>query len=85
MTIIKNNSPVPFGAIASLQHTTDNYSSIVGDAGLVYLTGLPEKGNFSLNGESAEKQCTVSFDLTNVTLDVNQPIRQVTYTCAPVK
>ncbi|EMN4127927.1 MULTISPECIES: fimbria/pilus outer membrane usher protein [Providencia] len=86
MTIIKNNSPVPFGAIASLQHTTDNYSSIVGDAGLVYLTGLPEKGKLLVKwGESAEKQCTVSFDLTNVTLDVDQPIRQVTYTCAPVK
>ncbi|MEX6001476.1 FimD/PapC C-terminal domain-containing protein [Providencia vermicola] len=55
MTIIKNNSPVPFGAIASLQHTTDNYSSIVGDAGLVYLTGLPEKGKLLVKWGNPQK------------------------------
>ncbi|EMF4671339.1 fimbrial biogenesis outer membrane usher protein [Providencia stuartii] len=86
MTLIKNNVNVPFGAIASLQNTSDSYSSIVGDSGLVYLTGLPEKGKLLVKwGESTEKQCEVRFDLANIELEADQPIRQVTYTCTPVK
>lgn len=36
-------------------------------------------------GESTEKQCEVRFDLANIELEADQPIRQVTYTCTPVK
>lgn len=43
-----NGKPVPFGAVASLvgQEDTRWDTGIVGDSGDVYMSGLPEKGNF---------------------------------------
>jgi outer membrane usher protein len=54
----------------------------VGDAGQVYLTGLPETGELLVKwGETAAQQCQVKFDLRHVDVSTDMPIRQVTYTC----
>lgn len=80
----KNQQPVPFGAIATLMDAPagNEVSGIVGDLGQVYLSGLPEEGELMVKwGNNAERQCTVKFTLTHLTISPDNPIRQVTYTC----
>ncbi len=69
---------VPFGAIATLitpatdddtepTGATDTISSIVGDAGQVYLTGLPESGQLTVKwGKDPDQQCLASFNLSHL-------------------
>lgn len=85
----QNQQPVPFGAIATLIQSTTTQSStesevsgIVGDMGQVYLAGLPEEGELLVKwGSSEDRQCTVKFALTHLTISPDNPIYQVTYTC----
>lgn len=48
VTINYKNKAVPFGAVVTLEdenlNDKERRSSIVGDAGQVYITGLPKKG-----------------------------------------
>ncbi|MEI9752348.1 FimD/PapC C-terminal domain-containing protein, partial [Moellerella wisconsensis] len=84
MTLKQGAKSVPFGAIATLlsDNTTDNISSIVGDGGQVYLTGLPETGELFVKwGDAAAQQCQVNFDLRHVDVSADIPIRQVSYRC----
>ena len=60
----KDGSPVPFGAIASLNNGEQN--SIVGDDGQVYLSGLPDSGILNVKwGKSIDEQCRVDFNLSS--------------------
>ncbi|WP_127959903.1 fimbria/pilus outer membrane usher protein [Serratia microhaemolytica] len=56
--------PVPFGAMASLLDSEDGQnSSIVGDGGMVYLSGLPDAGQLHVQwGRAENQQCHVAFD-----------------------
>lgn len=84
MTLKQGAKSVPFGAIATLMsdNSADNMSSIVGDGGQVYLTGLPEIGELLVKwGETAAQQCQVKFDLRHVDVSADMPIRQVSYRC----
>ena len=84
MTLKHGTKYVPFGAIATLisDNTAETISSIVGDAGQVYLTGLPEKGELLVKwGETSAQQCQLSFDLSHVVSTSDMPIRQVSYRC----
>lgn len=63
MTLLFKGKPVPFGAMASLVGEADN-SSIVGDGGEVYLSGLPEKGGLRVQwGRDVDQQCQATFTL----------------------
>ncbi|MTC35276.1 fimbria/pilus outer membrane usher protein, partial [Providencia alcalifaciens] len=80
MTLKHGAKSVPFGAIATLitDNSADNMSSIVGDGGQVYLTGLPETGELLVKwGDAAAQQCQVNFDLRHVDVSADMPIRQV--------
>lgn len=81
----QNQKPVPFGAIATLvksESLSDVISGIVGDLGQVYLAGLPEKGKLFIKwGNTPDKQCNINFNLANLTVSADNPIRQVTYIC----
>lgn len=84
ITLKLNQGVVPFGAIASLQtaQLDEESSSIVGDAGQVYLTGLPPSGTLQVKwGEAETQQCHVPFDISNLTVDADSTLRQVTLTC----
>ncbi|EMI5492729.1 fimbrial biogenesis outer membrane usher protein, partial [Providencia stuartii] len=84
MTLKQGAKHVPFGAVATLisDNAAETISSIVGDAGQVYLTGLPEKGELLVKwGETLAQQCQVSFDLRNLSISTDMPIRQVSYRC----
>lgn len=80
----QNKQPVPFGAIATLLHSSDGQpvSGIVGDGGQVYMSGLPEEGELQIRwGNSPDRQCIVKFNLKHLSVDQENPIRQVTYLC----
>lgn len=55
---------VPFGA--SVKETTTNISSIVGEDGMTYLSGLPDKGMLQVEwGKADDQQCKVAYDLSH--------------------
>ncbi|MNT44489.1 Outer membrane usher protein FimD precursor [compost metagenome] len=56
--------PVPFGAMASLPQDDAQSATIVGDGGMVYLTGAPQRGELKVQwGTQAGQQCRVRYDL----------------------
>jgi len=87
ITLKSSQGTVPFGAMASLQASpkTEENSSIVGDGGQVYLTGLPATGMLKVKwGTEAHKQCQAPFDLSQLTITPEMAIRQITLSCLPV-
>jgi outer membrane usher protein len=70
ITMRFKNKAVPFGAVMTLDDENLNdkkRSSIVGDAGQAYLTGLPEKGRLFVKwGDSQNSQCYVNYDLSPI-------------------
>jgi outer membrane usher protein len=66
--IRQEGSPVPFGATVNdpTQKTAQGF--IVGDAGLVYLTGLAESGSLNVKwGNESNQQCQVTYSLDKQT------------------
>ncbi|KFK95433.1 MULTISPECIES: fimbria/pilus outer membrane usher protein [unclassified Serratia (in: enterobacteria)] len=65
MTMMRaNGNPVPFGATVTELASTGENSSIVGDGGEVYLTGLAEKGTLQVQwGKGNTQQCQVNYRL----------------------
>ncbi|MGV3346228.1 fimbria/pilus outer membrane usher protein, partial [Enterobacteriaceae bacterium LUAb1] len=62
----RQGKPVPFGAIVQLRTTHDDNSSIVGDNGMVYLSGLPQQGRLQVQwGLNDDQHCLVNYDLGN--------------------
>lgn len=57
-----DNHEIPFGAMATAGEESGN--SIVADNGLVYLTGMPEKGTVTVKwGEDTDQQCHAEFEI----------------------
>ncbi|SUB82572.1 fimbria/pilus outer membrane usher protein [Pragia fontium] len=86
ITLIQSNhTPVPFGAIARFDNPEANSvpnTSIVGDAGQVYLSGLPETGSLTAQwGPAIDQQCRARFNLTNSVPSKNNPLHQTQVTC----
>ncbi len=55
---------VPFGATATLVDDKKENSSIVGEEGQLYISGMPESGMLQLRwGNDADQQCRVNFTL----------------------
>lgn len=70
ITISYKNKAVPFGAVVTLDdenlNDKEHRSSIVGDAGQAYLTGLPEKGRLFVKwGDAQNTQCYLKYDLSS--------------------
>jgi outer membrane usher protein len=65
MTLTRDNGkPVPFGAMVTLSGASSKQSFIVGDAGVVYLSGLnPHELLVVQWGQDDEKSCTADFRL----------------------
>ncbi|AHM75295.2 fimbria/pilus outer membrane usher protein [Yersinia hibernica] len=76
--------PVPFGAMASLQgETADSAnSSIVGDDGQVYLSGVPDNGNLQVQwGHQGKQQCQVKFTLPAAEANTTSAVRILDAVC----
>lgn len=64
--LIFNGNILPLGTVVS----NDNYTGIVDDQGVVYLTGLKENGVITAKwGEGKGKQCTASYNFNLEALD----------------
>lgn len=64
LTLNFQGKPVPFGAMASLPDDDAQSASIVGDGGMVYLTGAPQSGVLKVQwGNEAGQQCQVHYNL----------------------
>ena len=60
----KDNHPVPFGAIAKYLSVKRDREGIVGDSGLLYLSGLGESGKIVVRwGKKKAEQCQVNYHL----------------------
>jgi outer membrane usher protein len=71
ITVRYKNKAVPFGAVVTLDdenlNDKEHRSSIVGDAGQAYLTGLPEKGRLFVKwGDAQNSQCYLNYDLSSI-------------------
>lgn len=91
LSLTTQEGVVPFGAIATLVNTKDEtdtpetVSSIVGDMGQVYLTGLPETGSLTVKwGSKPNQQCVANFDLTHLKDQKNKGLAQAHAQCRPV-
>lgn len=92
LTLNYQGKPVPFGAMAALPTDDAQNAAIVGDGGMVYLTGAPQKGLLKVQwGSEPDKQCQVSYDLgplpakDKAAKDAQAAsIVQQTLTCAPL-
>jgi len=65
MTLTRaNGEPVPFGATAGVNNGDKENSSIVGDGGQVYLSGMSDSGTLTVKwGNSAAQSCQVNYRL----------------------
>jgi P pilus assembly protein, porin PapC len=63
---LANGQPAPFGAMASAELESGSVTGIVGDNGELYLSGMPEEGNFMLSwGSNASEKCTAHYSLSS--------------------
>lgn len=61
-TLKKNGRPLPFGAIANDKN--HKLSGIVGEEGVLYLSGVPDKGKLNVAwGKEIGKSCTVDYSI----------------------
>lgn len=77
MTLTHNGKPLPFGTTV----TVGTSSGIVGDEGLVYLSGLAPQGELKAQwGAGANQQCTVRYRFTEAQMQ-KSPV-QISEVCA---
>ncbi|WP_447888142.1 fimbria/pilus outer membrane usher protein [Serratia fonticola] len=82
-TLTQTGEPVAFGTVVTLAGEEDAINSgIVGDAGQVYLSGLPQQGRLTaVWGRGAAQQCQASFNLNKATVSANNPVRMLKVQC----
>ncbi|KFK96378.1 MULTISPECIES: fimbria/pilus outer membrane usher protein [unclassified Serratia (in: enterobacteria)] len=85
VTLQQGDTSIPFGTVVTVEGTPagENNTGIVGDAGQVYLSGLPEKGQLTAKwGNEANQQCRAAFSFANsATPAAGNPVRQLTARC----
>ncbi|NIL01552.1 fimbrial biogenesis outer membrane usher protein [Yersinia mollaretii] len=85
VTLSKSGGLIPFGAVVAVEGSAgeEPHTSIVGDAGQVYLSGLPESGRLQVKwGGDASQRCNVAFNLANTPApSAVNPIRQLPLSC----
>ncbi|EFB2359068.1 fimbrial biogenesis outer membrane usher protein [Escherichia coli] len=61
-----NGKPIMFGAMTTASLETGTVTGIVGDNGELYLSGMPEKGEFLLSwGQAADEKCKAAYHITH--------------------
>ncbi len=67
LTVTRGNQPVPFGAV--VRETQSGVTSMVGDDGQIYLSGLPLEGELLIQwGNGAQSQCRAPYSLPEKSL-----------------
>lgn len=81
VTLQRGKTSIPFGTLVTLEGGAagENNTGIVGEAGQVYLSGLPQTGQLRAKwGNEASQQCRAAFSFTEQT---STPVRQLTARC----
>lgn len=83
ITLTSEGKPIPFGAMVTLEEESAEVNSgIVGDAGQVYLSGLPQQGMLAVVwGRGATQQCIAAFDLDKAQVSANNPVHMLRVRC----
>ncbi|WP_262504757.1 fimbria/pilus outer membrane usher protein [Serratia liquefaciens] len=64
ITLTYRGKPIPFGATASLTGAGKSSTGIVGDAGSVYLAGIPASGQLEVKwGPALDQRCLADFSV----------------------
>ncbi|UDJ81214.1 fimbrial biogenesis usher protein [Kosakonia oryzae] len=67
ITVLRGNRPVPFGSV--VRETTSGVTSMAGEDGQIYLSGLPLQGELWVQwGEDAASQCRARYALPEASL-----------------
>ncbi len=67
LTVKRDNQPVPFGAV--VRETQSGVTSMVGDDGQIYLSGLPLSGELLIQwGDGKQSQCRAPYSLPEQSL-----------------
>lgn len=67
LTVMRGNQPVPFGAV--VRENRSGVTSMVGDDGQIYLSGLPLEGELLIQwGDGAQSQCRAPYSLSEKSL-----------------
>ncbi|EPL6456455.1 fimbria/pilus outer membrane usher protein [Providencia rettgeri] len=62
--MMKDRTPIPFGAVVTVNNAESSNEFMVGDYGQAYLTGLREDGDLHVKwGNSPDEQCSVYYKL----------------------
>lgn len=89
VTLQLKESVIPFGTVVTVGagNSKETHTGIVGDAGQVYLSGLPEKGTLTAKwGKGVNQQCQAAFNLTKTPAPTaSNPVRQLTLHCTPAR
>lgn len=85
LTLTYQGQPLPFGTSVEVESSnrSEADTGIVGDAGQVYMNGLPESGTLRARwGAAEDQQCEAHFDFSEQRPeDQNSPIRSQSATC----
>ncbi|HHV2608082.1 TPA: FimD/PapC C-terminal domain-containing protein, partial [Escherichia coli] len=77
MTLMRNGKAVPFGSVVTARN---GGSSIAGENGQVYLSGMPLSGQVSVKwGSQTTDQCTADYKLPKES--AGQILSHVTVSC----
>ena len=83
ITLTRAGRPVPFGTLVTLEGDDgQDRNGIMGDAGQVWLSGLPEQGRLrAVWGASVDQQCRADFNLARAKVSENNPVRSLKVDC----
>jgi outer membrane usher protein len=87
MTLDYQGHPLPFGTIVRVDKGDGEINTgIMGDAGQVYLSGLPEQGTLTAKwGDTLSQQCRARFDFSHDAPSVTKPaMRTLAVHCAAI-
>lgn len=79
LTLTRAGRVLPFGTVVTLEGGDSQNSGIVGDAGQVWLGGLPERG--TLTAAWGQGQCGATFNLSEAKVSTNNPVRTLYMSC----
>jgi len=76
MTVTRSGKPVPFGAL--VRENQSGITSMVGDDGQIYLSGLPLAGELMIQwGRDAQSQCRAQYRLPDDSQERNITLAEV--------
>jgi outer membrane usher protein len=79
LTVKRGDRPVPFGSV--VREEQSGVTSMAGDDGQIYLSGLPLKGKLLIQwGDGQGSQCRASYSLPEESL--KQAVVMATATCS---